>query len=123
MGAGDNRFLTLLATGGRTAGRRWCAGRRAGQRAALTVFVLLAAVLGPACTGPVVAGEKQDTAVETASVRDRAFEAVRGGNAARLRALVEQVGQSVQSWIAHAAHADTFGLRRRALREAVFQRG
>ena len=36
---------------------------------------------------------------------------------------VEKVGQSVRSWIAHASHADTFGLRRRVLRGVTFQRG
>jgi RNA-directed DNA polymerase len=36
---------------------------------------------------------------------------------------VENVGQSVQSWIAHASHADTYGLRRKVLSGAPFQRG
>jgi retron-type reverse transcriptase len=33
------------------------------------------------------------------------------------------VKQSIQSWIAHAGHADTYGLRRRILAGAVFQKG
>lgn len=36
---------------------------------------------------------------------------------------VGEVGQSIQSWIAHAAHADTFGVRRRVLYGVTFQRG
>lgn len=42
---------------------------------------------------------------------------------ARHQLSLPQVGQSIQSWIAHAAHADTFGLRRRLLAGVVFQRG
>ena len=36
---------------------------------------------------------------------------------------LEQVDQSIQSWIAHAGHAATFGLRRKLLSGAIFQRG
>jgi retron-type reverse transcriptase len=36
---------------------------------------------------------------------------------------VEKVGQSIQSWIAHASHADTYGLRRKVLSGVTFQRG
>jgi retron-type reverse transcriptase len=39
------------------------------------------------------------------------------------RVSIQQVGQSVQSWIAHAAHADTFGLRRQVLGNVAFRRG
>jgi retron-type reverse transcriptase len=35
----------------------------------------------------------------------------------------DEVKQSIQSWIAHAGHADTYGLRRRILAGAVFQKG
>jgi len=34
-----------------------------------------------------------------------------------------KVKSSVLSWIAHAAHADTWGLRRKIFEEMVFQRG
>ena len=36
---------------------------------------------------------------------------------------LEDVSRSVQSWIAHASHADTWGLRRSVLGECVFRRG
>ena len=36
---------------------------------------------------------------------------------------LEKVGRSVQSWIAHASHANTYGLRRSVLGECVFRRG
>lgn len=36
---------------------------------------------------------------------------------------VEKVGQSMQSWIAHASHANTYGLRRKLLEDVAFQRG
>jgi len=35
---------------------------------------------------------------------------------------VSQVGQSIQSWIAHVSHADSYGLRKRLLQEIVFTR-
>ena len=36
---------------------------------------------------------------------------------------LEDVGRSVQSWIAHASHADTWGLRRAVLGGCAFRRG
>ncbi len=39
------------------------------------------------------------------------------------RLSLDVIRASVQSWIAHAAHADTYGLRRHMLGAAVFQRG
>lgn len=39
------------------------------------------------------------------------------------RLSLEAVQASLQSWIAHAAHADTYGLRRHMLGAAVFRRG
>jgi len=36
---------------------------------------------------------------------------------------IEKVRQSVRSWIAHASHADTYGLRRAVLRQCAFVRG
>jgi hypothetical protein len=36
---------------------------------------------------------------------------------------VGKVSLSVQSWIAHASHADTYGLRRKVLSDVAFQRG
>jgi RNA-directed DNA polymerase len=35
----------------------------------------------------------------------------------------EKINQSIQSWIGHASHADTYRLRKRLLASVVFQRG
>jgi hypothetical protein len=34
---------------------------------------------------------------------------------------IEDISRSVQSWVAHAAHANTWGLRRRVLGRMAFQ--
>lgn len=39
------------------------------------------------------------------------------------RVTISEVSQSVQSWVAHAAHADTYGLRQQVLGEVAFRRG
>ncbi len=39
------------------------------------------------------------------------------------RVSLAQVSQSVQSWVAHAAHADTYGLRQHVLGGVAFRRG
>lgn len=35
---------------------------------------------------------------------------------------LEKLNQSIRSWIAHASHADTYGLRRKAFEQAVFRK-
>ena len=48
----------------------------------------------------------------------RLTEAYRSG-----RVDVDRVGRSVRSWVAHASHANTYGLRRKLLGEMVLTRG
>lgn len=36
---------------------------------------------------------------------------------------LERVSRSIQSWVAHVSHADTYGLRRAVLESCAFQRG